>query len=151
VDLSGSAANFRALEALMNQTPEGRRLVNLYWQNTAELVPMVLTNSALQEGTLQLFQNFQPGISALLAGDGGALQISPAMAFQANELAGVAYRARPGWADARSRVRAWGHWDCDAEQVLQVGTHWSFSSSVVSGRSSIAFGLSKAARRCAHR
>ncbi len=83
-----SAVNFHALESLMNQTAEGRRLANLYWQNTAEIVGIMLSNPPLLQATLQTVQDFQPGIASLLAGSGSEVLITPAMALEVNRLAG---------------------------------------------------------------
>jgi uncharacterized delta-60 repeat protein len=82
-----SAANFRALEGLMNQTAEGQRLAGLYRQHTAELVNIMLTNQPLLLDTLKLVQDFQPGVASLLAGDGSSFVISPGMVSQVQVLA----------------------------------------------------------------
>ena len=82
-----SAASFRALETLMNQTSEGQRLANLYRQNTAELVGIMLRNPSLLEDTLSLVQSFQPGVASLLAGDGSSFSVTAAMVRQVQTLA----------------------------------------------------------------
>jgi hypothetical protein len=65
-----SLATFRALEALMDETAEGRRLVNLYWRHGAEMVQILetQTNVVLQLGSV--VTNFEPLVAALLSGHG---------------------------------------------------------------------------------
>ncbi|MBI5388741.1 MAG: hypothetical protein HZA90_29110 [Verrucomicrobia bacterium] len=81
-----SLASFRALETLMKETDEGRRLVNLYWKHGPEAVQILQsdTNRLLQFGTV--LTNFQPLVAALLAGRGEQAQITQAMIDQLNSV-----------------------------------------------------------------
>jgi hypothetical protein len=71
-----SLANFRALEGLMNQTSEGRRLANLYWQYSDQLVKTLKTNIPLALQVAQVALDFQPAVSALLSGNAAAAWIA---------------------------------------------------------------------------
>jgi hypothetical protein len=83
-----SVPNFRALESLMGQTAEGHRLASLYREHTAEVVRLMLVDENLRNETLQLVQDFQPGVAALLAGNGSGFQITRQMVDDVNRVAG---------------------------------------------------------------
>lgn len=79
-----SLASYRALEALMNQTPEGRRLVGTYWRYSPEVVQIVLTNSPLAKAASKLLTDFQPAVVALLSGGAAAAQITQPLIDELN-------------------------------------------------------------------
>jgi hypothetical protein len=95
-----SLAAFRALESLMNQSDEGRRLVSLYWRHGAEMVYILQTqtNVVLQLGSV--VTNFQPLVVALLSGQGQQAQVTQAMIDQLN----LAYHTMTNYASPELRA-----------------------------------------------
>ncbi|HEY6169107.1 MAG TPA: hypothetical protein VI454_13780, partial [Verrucomicrobiae bacterium] len=81
-----SLASFHALQSLMDQTGEGRRLTGLYWQHTAELVQMISTNIPLALDAAQVVLDFQPAVAALLATNGGTATITQTMIDNLNSV-----------------------------------------------------------------
>jgi hypothetical protein len=98
-----SAPNFHALESLMSQTAEGQRLASLYQEHTAEIVRLMFYDAYLRAQTLQLVQDFQPGVAALLAGNGSGSQITQDMVDSVNRVAG--YFALYGSANLRAAIQ----------------------------------------------
>jgi hypothetical protein len=99
-----SAASFYALETLMMQSTEGQRLVGLYWNNTTEIARIVTTNYTVFSGTLRMFQDFQPGVAALLAANGKGYLISQAMVDEVNGL--IAQFSSLGSTNLRAAIQA---------------------------------------------
>jgi hypothetical protein len=79
-----SLATFYGLESLMQESAEGRRLANLYWQHTREVVEIVLANPQLLDQGISIMRAFQPGVSALLSGRGDESPITQTMIDQLN-------------------------------------------------------------------
>lgn len=83
-------ASFRALEALMNQTPEGRRLVELYWRHSTEWVAICIANTFGRGGMFAevrgVLQRWQAYVNALLAGKGSGGGITQPMVTVLNQL-----------------------------------------------------------------
>jgi len=102
-----SLGNYYALQALMNQTEQGRRLTSLYWQHTRELVDIVKTNSDLLLQVRQVLVDFQPALSALLLGNGSGAQITQPMIDQLNVAwSGLANAGSPALQTAMETERA---------------------------------------------
>ncbi|MBI3415044.1 MAG: hypothetical protein HY043_06940 [Verrucomicrobia bacterium] len=74
-----SLATYRALESLMNQTAEGRRLADLYWQNTSELVDIFVAHPDLIPQSLAIVKDWEPRIGVLLSSQGTNSVITAAM------------------------------------------------------------------------
>lgn len=104
---SVSLANFHALQALMSETAEGRRLTGLYWQHTAEVVRILFADPPLRDQALAVLTTFQPGVSALLAGKGQESIITQAMVDQLNVAwNGLEAKASPALKAALQQERA---------------------------------------------
>ncbi len=102
-----SLGHFYALQSLMNQTGEGRRLTGLYWQHTREIVQIAIANPALALEARQVLLDFQPAVSALLSGNGSSVQITQAMIDQLNRAwTGFANLASPALKTALETERA---------------------------------------------
>jgi hypothetical protein len=71
-----SVTLFHALQGLMNQTPEGRRLAQTYWQHTGEVVGLLYDHPGQWDRAIELVQDLQPGVVALLSGNGTSFQFS---------------------------------------------------------------------------
>lgn len=78
-DDTNSITTFYTLEALMKGTTSGQRLVNLYWQHAAEVVRIFLQQPFLLNEAKELSTTFHPGVTALLAGRGDTVTITPPM------------------------------------------------------------------------
>jgi hypothetical protein len=63
-------SSLRALESLMLQTPEGRRLRDLYWRHTTELVSLCLEDTTLFSQIRDVTIRFQPALNSFIAGKG---------------------------------------------------------------------------------
>jgi hypothetical protein len=74
-----SLANFYALESLMKQSPEGRRLVDLYWRHTTEVTDIAFAHPQLIPEARNLVLAWQPAVSAFLAGHGTNAAITQTM------------------------------------------------------------------------
>jgi hypothetical protein len=81
-----SLATFHTLEHLLNQTQEGRRLTELYWQHTREIVSMVATNLPLGLAAAEVWVDFQPAVTALLSTKGNSVQISQQLVDELNSV-----------------------------------------------------------------
>ena len=80
----------------MKRSVDGRRLVDLYWQHTAEVVGILLASPSLRAQAKSLITEFQPGVSRLLAAKGQEILITQPMIDQLNFLwNGVAGHASP--------------------------------------------------------
>lgn len=79
-----SLGAFYTLQSLMKETTEGRRLVDLYWRHTVEVLTLMLVNPELLDRTGSVFAKFQPGIVALLAGRGADFKITQPMIDELN-------------------------------------------------------------------
>ncbi len=98
---------FYALQSLMKQTPEGQRLVDLYWLHTAEVLRLLFANSLLREQAASVFTTFQPGVAALLSGNGQSSPITQHMIDQLNVLwSALAAVASPALRTALEQERA---------------------------------------------
>ncbi len=96
-----------SLRAWLERTEEGRRLIRLYDQHAAELLRLALANGALREQTLTTLNEFLPGLSSFLAGDGGANTISSNQVARLNDTwDGYLAGASPGLASALAAERA---------------------------------------------
>lgn len=91
-----SLATFYTLQSLMKQSAGGQRLVDLYWQHTAEVVRIVFSHATLREQAKAVLTTFQPGVTALLAGRGADFTITQPMIDQLNVVwTGLANLASP--------------------------------------------------------
>jgi len=81
-----SLATFYTLQSLMTESAEGKRLVDLYWQHTSEVVQILNTNASLRDQAISIIRTFQPGVSKLLSGKGGESPITQTMIDQLNIL-----------------------------------------------------------------
>jgi hypothetical protein len=73
-----SLPTFYALESLMRQTAEGKRLARLYRYHSPELITIVLVHTDLIDQGQNLLGTWQPFVSGLLAGRGTNV-ITPSM------------------------------------------------------------------------
>ena len=71
-----SLAEFHGLQALLGESGEGRRLADLYWRHTGEVVQLVGAKPSLIPYYSNLFTASQPGILKLLSGKGKEFQIT---------------------------------------------------------------------------
>ena len=102
-----SLSVFHALESLMQETSEGRRLATLYWRHTAEVVRILATNPGLFNQTKSVIKTFQLGVSALLASKAGEVVITQAMIDELNTLwDGIAGQASSALKTALQEERA---------------------------------------------
>jgi len=76
--------HFHALEALLGETGEGRRLAELYWRHSAEAVRIAETNAVAAMEGRQLIKDFQPAVMALLKGDADEAVVTQQMVDQVN-------------------------------------------------------------------
>jgi hypothetical protein len=79
---SGSPAVFHALQSLLKTTTEGRRLVDLFWQHTTEVVTISLLHPEVLQQANLVVRSFEPGVAALLAGNGPGAVITQTMIDQ---------------------------------------------------------------------
>ncbi|MBK8001620.1 MAG: hypothetical protein IPK15_23685 [Verrucomicrobia bacterium] len=98
---------FYALQSLMKRTPEGQRLVDLYWQHTAEVLRLLWANSLLREQAADILTTFQPGVAALLSGNAQSSPITQSMIDQLNGLwSALIEKASPALKTALEQERA---------------------------------------------
>ena len=74
-----SLALFRAVRSLLNQTPEGIELVQLYEKHSSEVARMFSGHPEVLASSFKLFIDFSPGLSALLQGRGNTVQITSSL------------------------------------------------------------------------
>ncbi|MEN9677646.1 MAG: hypothetical protein RIS76_3542, partial [Verrucomicrobiota bacterium] len=79
-----SPTPFYALEALMKETADGRRWAGLYREHGAEIVRIFIQHPSLMVQSHELIAAYQPGVVALLAGQGDTVTIYPPMIAQVN-------------------------------------------------------------------
>ena len=91
----------------MKETPSGRRLVDLYWQHTSEIVKIFVSHPEHWNTLETLLSSFQPGVHALLAGKGEGALISQSMIDQLNSVwASIVEEASSGLKSALVSERA---------------------------------------------
>ena len=91
-----SLTTLYALETLMKENADGRRLVDMYRQHGAEVVQIFLLHPSLLQKSLELVTAFHSGVGALLAGKGQEVTITPAMIGLVNAFwSELAQRASP--------------------------------------------------------
>lgn len=102
-----SLATFYALQSLMRETSEGRRLADLYAQYTGEVVRIVFADQVLHDQMVDVLKSFQPAVSALLAGHGVDITITQSMVDELDMFwDGLINRAGPGLRTALMLERA---------------------------------------------
>ncbi|KAF0174482.1 MAG: outer membrane adhesin-like protein, partial [Limisphaerales bacterium] len=79
-----SLATFHALEGLLGDSAEGRRLKNLYRAHGTEIVQIMQAQPALRTQMTSVITSFQPLVVALLSGRAQQVQITQAMTDQLN-------------------------------------------------------------------
>lgn len=79
-----SLAVFHALEGLLGDSAEGRRLKDLYWAHGTEIVQIMQAQPALRTQMTSVITSFQPLVVSLLSGRGQQVQITQAMTDQLN-------------------------------------------------------------------
>jgi hypothetical protein len=77
-------APFYALENWLNQSVEGRRLAGLYWAHTAEVFGLALSHPEIVADGVNVLAHFEPGVIALMAGQGSTFQITQPLIDELN-------------------------------------------------------------------
>lgn len=67
----------RVRDEVMMQTPEGQRLVQLYDQNSLEIISILQEDPALREEGLAVLDMWQPNLQILVDSGGGTVNITP--------------------------------------------------------------------------
>jgi len=75
--------SFRALEQLMMQTAEGRRLRDLYWRHTTEFVLLCIADRNLFAQARDVIMRFQAPLNSFLGGKGSDSALIPSSAIAA--------------------------------------------------------------------
>ena len=102
-----SLATFHALEGVLGESPEGRRLRDLYRAHGPEIVQMIQTQPTLRAQMNTVVTAFQPLVVSLLSGRGQQVQITQTMIDQLNTMwSGMATMASPELLETLNTERA---------------------------------------------
>jgi hypothetical protein len=102
-----SLATFHALEGVLGESPEGRRLQELYRAHGTEVVQMIRSQPALEAQMNTVVKSFQPLVVSLMSGRGQQVQITQTMIDQLNTMwSGMATMASPELLDTLNTERA---------------------------------------------
>ena len=81
-----SLAIFHALEGLLGESAEGRRLKDLYWAHGPEIIRIMQAQPALRTQMNSVMNSFQPLVVSLLSGRAQQVQITQVMTDQLNTM-----------------------------------------------------------------